>query len=199
MSRTTLVRFFLCFLALIALILLIGCIVHLKLGAEGLNAWGAYLSGCATLLLSLAAIVTGAQGLKQYRAKISGDKAKWLFQLYEKLFEHTQYKDVRRKLDYDDTAEIKSLIAKDKNGQAFQPAERVAFDVFTDYLNFFEMIAHLREAGQLTSSDIRATFDYYLRLLTKRRNPEIREYLKKDGFESLDKLLLEYEGQEPSG
>lgn len=48
---------------------------------------------------------------------------------------------------------------------------------------------------QLTSADIRATFDYYLNLLTKQRNPEIREYLKKGGFENLDKLLLEYESK----
>ena len=30
--------------------------IHLKLGNEALNAWGAYLSGCGALTLALAAI-----------------------------------------------------------------------------------------------------------------------------------------------
>jgi len=178
------------------------CIRH-GFGNEALDAWGAYLEGCATLILAGAAGFAGIQALQEYRtkiatekAKIEADKAKWLFQLYHRLFEENQYKAVRRKLDYDDTSEIKALIAKDKKGEPFDPAEMVAFDEFTDYLNFFEMIAHLKEANQLSSPDIQATFDYYLRLLTKKKNPEIREYLKKDGFESLDKLLLQYEDKE---
>lgn len=45
----------------------------------------------------------------------------------------------------------------------------------------------------MTSKDVAAVFDYYLKLLTVQRNPEIRQYLKSAGFENLDKLLLEYE------
>lgn len=46
-----------------------------------------------------------------------------------------------------------------------------------------------------TADDIKATFDYYLNLLVKQRNPEIRGYLVKEGFENLNELLLEYERQ----
>jgi hypothetical protein len=180
-------------MALLGVVVISGYGIHCQLGSNALNAWGTWLTGCATLIVSGTAIFAGIQGLQEYRAKLAADKAKWLFQLYEKLFENGQYKSVRRKLDYDDTSELKALIDKDKNNQEFEPAERVTFDEFTDYLNFFEMIAHLKEAHQLTSADVRATFDYYLRLFTRRRNPEIREYLKKEGFESLDKLLFEYE------
>jgi len=102
---------------------------------------------------------------------------------------------VRRKLDYGDTDEIKMLIHRDAQGLPFSEAQQATFDLFTDYLNFFEFIARLKEIGQLTSDDIDATFNYYLILLTRARNPEIRQYLKKEGFENLDKLLLVYENQ----
>lgn len=169
--------------------------IHLKLGGEALNAWGTYLSGCAALALALAAIVAGSVGISDYRNRVLAEKSKWLLQLYEKLFENPQYKDVRRKLDYSDTEEIKSLIALDAAGSEFAQDQQTKFDAFTDYLNFFEFIARLKVIGQLSSEDINATFDYYLNLLTKTRNPEIRQYLAKEGFENLDKLLLEYESK----
>lgn len=172
-----------------------GYSVHARLGSEALNAWGAYLTGCASLILSCAAMVAGFQALRDYRSKTTGEKAKWLLQLYEKLFENPHLKEVRRKLDYDDTEELKALIHADSEGREFTSDQRVKFDAFTDYLNFFELIALLKKIGQLTSDDIKATFDYYLNLLTKARNPEIRQYLNKEGFENLDKLLLEYESQ----
>lgn len=167
--------------------------IHLKLGNEALNAWGAYLSGCGALTLSLAAITAGFLALSDYRTRVLAEKSKWFLQLYEKLFEGGQFKDVRRKLDYGDTEEIKMLILRDAQSLEFTEAQQAKFDAFTDYLNFFEFIARLKEIGQLTSDDINATFNYYLILLTRTRNPEIRQYLKKEGFENLDKLLLEYE------
>lgn len=181
----------------IALLVAIGSgyCIHLKLGSEPLNAWGAYLAGCGALALALAAIVAGSLAISDYRSRMLAEKSKWLLQLYEKLFENPQYKDVRRKLDCGDTDEYKMLIHCDAQGLEFTEAQQAKFDAFTDYLNFFEFIARLKEIGQITSEDLSATFDYYLRLLTKARNPEIRQYLKKDGFENLDKLLPEYESQ----
>lgn len=87
--------------------------IHLKLGGEALSAWGGYLSGCAALTLALAGIVAGSVGISDYRNRVLAEKSKWLLQLYEKLFENPQYKDVRRKLDFGDTEEIKRLIALD--------------------------------------------------------------------------------------
>jgi hypothetical protein len=176
-----------------------GYCLHLKLGSESVNGWGAFLSGCGALTLALATIVAGFFAVSDFRSRVLAEKSKWFLQLYEKLFENPQYKHVRRKLDYADTEEIKMLIRRDAESKEFTEAERTVFDEFTDYLNFFEFVAHLKEVGQLTSQDINATFDYYLRLLTKQRNPEIRGYLKKEGFENLDKLLLEYEGQTHAG
>jgi len=180
-------------LAAITALVVAGYCIHLRLGGEALGAWGGYLTGSATLLLAVAAIIAGFVGGRDYRAKVVAEKAKWLLQLYEKLFENANYKDVRRKLDYDDTEEIEALIKADGEGRKFTESQQVVFDQFTDYLNLFEMVARLRAIKQLTSEDIKATFDYYLRLLTEKRNPVIREYLKKEGFENLDKLLKEYE------
>jgi hypothetical protein len=87
--------------------------IHLKLGSEALNAWGAYLSGCGALTLALAAIVAGFLAISDYRTRVLAEKSKWFLQLYEKLFEGGQFKEVRRKLDYGDTDEIKMLIDRD--------------------------------------------------------------------------------------
>jgi hypothetical protein len=182
-------------LVIVLLLVLVGVgyCIHLKLGSEGLNAWGAYLTGGSTLILSLAAVLGGSLALKDYRARAVAEKSKWLLQLYEKMFEEGQFKEVRRKLDYDDTDEIKALIKADLEGIEFTSDQQVKFDNFTDYLNFFELIAHLRDIGQLTSEDMSATFDYYLKLLIRKKNPEIRQYLRKEGFENLDRLLIDYE------
>jgi hypothetical protein len=181
------------FVLLVFALACFGYCIHLRLGSEALSAWGTYMVGGATLILSFAAILGGFLALNDYQTKAVAEKAKWLLQLYETLFEGGQFKSVRRKIDYDDIEEIKALIEADRMDVEFTPDQRVKFDEFTDYLNFFEFIAHLKKIEQLTSEDIRATFDYYLRLLTVKRNPEIRQYLKKEGFENLDRLLIEYE------
>ncbi len=173
----------------------VGYCLHLKLGSEALSAWGAYITGSATLLLALAAVLGGSLAYSDYRTRAVAEKSKWILQLYEKLFEEGQLKDVRRQLDYDDTEEIKALIQADEERRVFTLDQQGKFDKFTDYLNFFELIARLKALGQLTDDDISATFDYYLKLLTVQRNPEIRKYLDKEGFENLGTLLRDYESQ----
>ena len=192
MNKSTLALLF----CVVGVCIAVGYGIHLKLGSESLRAWGgAYLAGAATLILACAAIWAGLVGFQDYRYKVIAEKSKWLLQLYEKLFENAQYKEVRRKLDYDDTEEIKTLIRADAVGLKFTLDQQKQFDAFTDYLKFFELIARLTIIGQLSGEDIKATFDYYLHLLKKQRNPEIRGYLLKEGFENLNELLLEYEKQ----
>jgi hypothetical protein len=180
-----------------AIVLLSGLIVQKECFVESktLGEWGEYLTGTATLVLACGAVVGLIQGLRDYRSKIDVEKAKWFLQLYEKFFEHNQYKAVRRRLDYDETDKINQLIAAASQGHKFSTDEQIEFDDFTDYLNFFELIALLKKTGQLTSDDIKAGFEYYLRLLTKGQNPVIRRYLVEAGFKNLDRLLEEYESQ----
>ncbi|HEY2351212.1 MAG TPA: hypothetical protein VGH83_01795 [Candidatus Acidoferrum sp.] len=176
-------------LCLVGVCVVVGLGIHLRLGSESLSAWGEYLTGSATLILACAAILAGSLAYQDYRSKVTAEKSKWLLQLYEKLFENAHYKEVRRKMDYDETEEIKRLIHADAKGAKFTPEQQAEFDAFTDYLNFFELIARLKAIGQLSGDDIKATFDYYLKLLVRQRNPEIRGYLVKDGFENLNKIL----------
>jgi len=178
MNKSTLALLF----CVIGVCIAVGYGILLKLGSESLSAWGAYLAGAATLILACAAIWAGLVGFQDYRYKVIAEKSKWLLQLYEKLFENAQYKEVRR-------------IRADAVGLKFTLDQQKQFDAFTDYLNFFELIARLKIIGQLSGEDIKATFDYYLNLLKKQRNPEIRGYLLKEGFENLNELLLEYEKQ----
>lgn len=186
-----------CFLFLVATGIVCGYCIHLQLGSEALNAWGTYLTGTATIVLSCAAIMTGFLAVREYGARTNAEKARWLYQLYEKFFENNSYKHVRRKLDYDHVEEIEGLIQMVGQNKSLSSDQEAHFDEFTDYLNFFEMIGLLKKLGQLTSADIRATFDYYLRLLTNKRNPQIRQYLVREGFENLDRLLVEYEKEAP--
>ena len=148
LSEVALVKFgaTICFVALLVAVGS-GYGIHLKLGSESLNAWGAYLAGCGALALALAAIVAGFLAISDYRSRVLAEKSKWFLQLYEKLFENPQYKHVRRKLDYGDMDEIKVLIRHDAQNLEFSEAQQTIFDQFTDYLNFFEFIA-LRRLGR---------------------------------------------------
>jgi len=49
---------------------------------------------------------------------------------------------------------------------------------FTDYLNFFEHIAIFAESGQLTSTDVEASFEYYLNCLENQ--PKVRAYIENE-------------------
>jgi gamma-glutamylcyclotransferase (GGCT)/AIG2-like uncharacterized protein YtfP len=53
--------------------------------------------------------------------------------------------------------------------------------------NFFEFVGSLKKLGQLSSDDVRALIDYYLRNLAN--HDWIRNFVKESGFESLDALL----------
>ena len=110
--------------------------IQVRAGIEVLNARGAYLTGCATLVLSVVAIFASVQGLRDNHSKTIAEKAAWLLQLYERLFDDSHYNAVRQRLDYDDTAEIITLIKMDRDKQEFSSAQRGQFDAFTDYLTF---------------------------------------------------------------
>lgn len=59
---------------------------------------------------------------------------------------------------------------------------------FTDYLNFFEFMLYLRKIGALKEDDVKAMFDYYIKLFHKSK--PIIEYLSKMGFEHLSEYLI---------
>jgi len=60
---------------------------------------------------------------------------------------------------------------------------------FTDYLNFFEYVAFLKDSRQLRDSEVEALFGYYLDCLN--RHERIRKYINDtaNGYEKLRALL----------
>jgi hypothetical protein len=60
---------------------------------------------------------------------------------------------------------------------------------FTDYLNFFELVAFLADTKQLGEKDVMSLFNYYLKCL--KRHTAVRDYLSdsRNGFEHLTGFL----------
>ena len=75
---------------------------------------------------------------RTFKANQTIRKAEWLKSLYEKFYENSVYKDVRRWLDFE----------KLENELKDDP-ENIKEEKVTDFLNFFEFIASLEKMKQL--------------------------------------------------
>src|SRR5262245_1977863 len=108
------------------------------------------------------------------------ETARWALQLWEKFYEKETFKSIRAVLDCDGGQE----------SEANKLVEEQSAD-FTDYLNFFELIAYLRKKSQLSDSDIDVLFSYYLGCLKERT--KVYEYIRdpKSGYEELARLLAD--------
>jgi len=93
------------------------------------------------------------------------EQSRWASTFYEKFYEGEKYRNVRVLLDSSDSQNIEKLVDE----------ESVEF---TDYLNFFEHIAIFGESGQLTSTDVEASFRYYLNCLENQ--PKVRAYIENE-------------------
>jgi hypothetical protein len=122
-----------------------------------------------TLFAGFWAVLTYSQSLKLQRAR-------WVKELYEKFYEHSELKKVRNLVDSNDLQQIHSMVEKE------DPA-------FTDYLNFFEFLGILWDSKQISKKEILDLFDYYLRIL--RKDEKIAAYIADPakGFEKLRKML----------
>ena len=65
------------------------------------------------------------------------------------------------------------------------------FEAFTDYLNFFELVAYLASERQIKSKDVLVLFDYYLDCLSKHDLVMDEVEKKQESFEQLKELLKE--------
>jgi len=129
-------------------------------------------------LVSVITIVGGAAVVWVYYRDHLRKKAEWMHQLYGKFFENTHFKKLRRTMDHKGITE--EWLKTEANEEQL-----------VDYLNFFEYIASLHTMGQISREEIERMFDYYLKLISER--PVVRAYIKKWGFEDLDRLLRERE------
>ncbi len=134
-----------------------------------------WISIFGTVFTAIAAVF----GVYVYWRNSRLERAKWLASLYEKFYEKGHLKEIRQILDCDDeiSLEIAKLI-RDESAN------------FTDYLNFFEFVAFLKNARQLNFSEVEQLFGYYLNSLERRK--EIRLYIEAKDYQLLGNLLTEY-------
>jgi hypothetical protein len=152
--------------------LLEGC-----LSAEECKSFIQVASNWVTVSAGLVGIVSAILALRTYTTNSKRERAKLAVQLFEKFYEGERYKKVREALDcLTDEPGVKELVKR-------EPSE------FTDYLNFFEFVAHLAAEKQLSRSDVLTLFDYYLRCMKRHRC--VMNYLneREKGFEQLNELL----------
>lgn len=174
-------------------------------GTERLSAWGSYLTGIASVVLAITAVLAGFQALQDFKQRSEAaldqsklQKAQWMGNLYERFYLQRQFKNIRRKIDFDDLSDVIKLLEKDTwaKPQDFLEEERKLFDSFTDYLNFLEFVAYLKRKDQLDNRDIEALFSYYLKRLNELdQGKKVREYIENpdSGFENLRELLATYQ------
>jgi hypothetical protein len=129
--------------------------------------------------LLAAAAVLGA--VRTYYRKVALERATWLSSLYSKFYEAPDLKRIRKVLD-DNSADA----------PAVEELVRSEDSDLTDYLNFFEFMAYLKDRHQLSKKDVAALFDYYLRLLSKHK--DVRKYVLDDrnGYGYLKILMARF-------
>ena len=129
----------------------------------------------------LLAAVSVLVAVLTYRKNSALERARWLASLYSKFYEALDLKRIRETLDENspNSAQVRELVQQQDSG-------------FTDYLNFFEFMAYLKDRRQLSKKDVAALFDYYLQLLSKHK--DVRKYVMGDrnGYGYLKILMARF-------
>jgi hypothetical protein len=131
----------------------------------------------AQIVSSLVAAGSALGAVFVYWRKARGERARWAENLYSRFFEKQELKEIRNILDCDPgTPEVAALVTNES-------------PQWTDYLNFFELVAYLEESRQLKARDVKALFEYYLGCLKKHQ--PVMNYIvdESNGFEHLRKFL----------
>ncbi len=99
--------------------------------------------------------------------------------LHQAFFVAETYKKVRNSLD-DRSGPARRELTRYINEEPYE---------FTDFLNFFELVAFMRREGTLSEAQVEALLGYYLQILAD--TPELRAYIgnEQKNFEHLDELL----------
>lgn len=141
-------------------------------------------------------LITAGLAYRTYYRQARLERLKWLQQLYDSFYNSERYKPVRQIIDFDDMAEVLSLLQKsDSECRQLPERQRNLLDQFTDYLNFFEWIAFLEWKRQLDFKDIDVMFNYYLRRIVEIDNKhenQISQYLSASGYEQFQRLLVKH-------
>jgi hypothetical protein len=106
-----------------------------------------------------------------YRADLRRKRAETLQQLFEKFYEGSMYKAVRKAMDQNRLDE--KWIQDPENEEKL-----------VDYLNFFEFMVSLEALKQIRRIEVQKLFAYYLDLM--QRTPVVSSYVLANGFEELE-------------
>jgi hypothetical protein len=136
----------------------------------------------ATVLAGLVAVLSAPFATYTYRKSVRAKRAEWLASLHEKFFETDRYSRVRRILDYREEPSYSQLATAVAEGRS----DPLAAELFR-YLNFFELLASLRDLGEISPTEIKVLFEYDLKALQEHQF--IRDALSPEGFERLPELF----------
>ena len=141
------------------------------------------LAGEITRVLAGVVALLGAPfAYLSYRRSVRTKRAEWLASLHDKFFETDRYAQVRRLLDYHEEPQYSDLVRTVTSGTHSPLA-----DEFYRYLNFFELLASLRQLGEISNNEILGLFEYDLTMLTKHQF--VLDALPAQGFDRLPQLL----------
>ncbi|HEY8184724.1 MAG TPA: hypothetical protein VIF64_01575 [Pyrinomonadaceae bacterium] len=132
--------------------------------------------GAATVA-ALGTLIAGVFALRVYRSNSRLERARWASELYKSFYQEGKLKDIRDKLDCAAGSDNVNKLVIEEDSE------------FTDYLNFFEYIAFLKNSKQLHESEVQDLFGYYLSCL--RRHASVQAYIlnSENGYEGLAKLI----------
>ena len=132
------------------------------------------------LLSYLAGAVAAVSAFLVYRGNARRERARWVESLYARFFERSELKQIRDVLDCRaNDASVDTLVSEEGSK-------------WTDYLNFFELVAYLEKSKQLEAQDVAALFEYYLGCLKKHQS--VMGYIRDEakGFKYLRELLTQH-------
>lgn len=135
------------------------------------------------VIVSLVTIAAGICAVWIYYLDTKRRRSEWMTSLFVKFYEEAHYKKIRYILDYK-PHEYDKLKQAVESGEASERVEQIV-----DYLNFFEFAGALWRNKQISVKDIRVIFQYYLDNI--RSHAWLCQFVQKQGFESLDRLLNE--------
>lgn len=135
------------------------------------------LKECLEIAAYAVAILAAIGSFFQYRRNSARERTRWLFELYQRFYEHSDLKKMRVKIDWGETAFVKKGEDKELLKQ------------LDDYLNFFEFLAFLYKTREVKKKEIEAMFDYPLRTMAK--DKDVRDYIANPeyGYEGIRELF----------
>src|SRR4051812_45458875 len=136
--------------------------------ASSLGDVGDFITGIATSVIALTAIVTAGFALTQYRKDAGERHGRWLMDLSARFVDAPRHQAVLLELYRGDESDLAKALAKRQtirdNGSVntLDEADRKVLVAMDEYFGFFEMVSRLYSKKLLTKAEADAMFEWYL-------------------------------------